>query len=69
MQPILGHPLWHIHLLNTEECIAELHSMSSTKGYFSKVRKHNQPTKYIEIKQQIRQNETTEEYVPNKGTR
>ena len=32
------------------EYTSGMHRMSSTKGHFSKVRKHNQPTRHIEIK-------------------
>lgn len=37
----------------------------STKDYFSKVRKCNKCSKYTEIKEEVRQNEATEEYVSN----
>ena len=43
--------------------------MSPTKGHFFKVRKYNQPTRYMETKTPIIQNEATEEHVTNEGTR
>ena len=42
--------------------------MFPRKGHIFKVRKCNQLTKYIEIKKEIRQNET-EEHVANERTR
>ena len=47
---------------------ARIHRMFPRKGHIFKVRKCNQLTKYIEIKKEIRQNET-EEHVANERTR
>jgi len=43
--------------------------MSPTKGHSFKVRKYKQPTRYIETKTLIMQNEATEELVTNEETR
>lgn len=57
--------LEHIALVTREKSAARTHKMSPTKGYFSKVQKHNQHTGYI--KTETWANEVTEEHVSNEG--
>ena len=66
--PSDGASLEHKALVTEEQCAAQTHKKSPTKGHFSKVAKHNQPATYSKIKMASRQNEVTG-HVPNKGIR
>ena len=50
---VLASTLDHTVLVTTGEYPAGMHRMSPTKDHFSKVGKHNLPTKYTEIKNSI----------------
>ena len=49
----MGAPLKHIALVTREEHTAWMNRMFPIKGHFSKIRKHNQPIRYIEIKRKL----------------
>jgi len=50
MQPIQNAHIEYISLVTRGDYTARMHRAFPTKRYFSKVRKHNQLIKYIEIK-------------------
>ena len=64
-EPTQEAPLEHTALVTREKFVVGTHKTSPTNGYFSKIRKQNQHTRYI--KTETWANEVTEEHVSNEG--